>query len=205
MRKGPYRFLRHPNYLVVAGEILVLPLVFGETAIADLFLSRQCRGPDLAHPPGGKRVDAAPGPFAVSRFILWLGFLAMCLGLFMAVLDIQVVASALTTIGAALHVPPAKLGWIQTGYLVAEVIAIPLTGLLTRALSLRGMFVAAVLGFTLASLGCALAPSIGVLIGLRVIQGFCGGMLIPAVFTSIFVMMPESGRSSPPPWRACSP
>ena len=43
------------------------------------------------------------------------------------------------TIGAVLHIPPARLGWIQTGYLMAEVIAIPLTGLLTRAFSLRWM------------------------------------------------------------------
>ncbi|HWC00576.1 MAG TPA: DHA2 family efflux MFS transporter permease subunit, partial [Bryobacteraceae bacterium] len=128
---------------------------------------------------------------AIGTFTLWLGFTAMCLGLFMAVLDIQVVASALTTIGAALHIAPERLGWIQTGYLMAEVIAIPLTGLLTRALSLRWMFAAATFGFTLASLACAFSPDIGFLIAFRVVQGFCGGMLIPAVFTSIFVMMPR--------------
>jgi DHA2 family multidrug resistance protein len=127
----------------------------------------------------------------MSRFRLWLGFIAMCMGLFMAVLDIQVVASALTTIGAALKIAPAKLGWIQTGYLMAEVISIPLTGALTRALSLRWMFVAATLAFTLASLGCAMSDSVTMLIALRVVQGFCGGMLIPAVFTSIFVMIPK--------------
>ncbi len=123
--------------------------------------------------------------------MLWLGFTAMCLGLFMAVLDIQVVASSLTTIGAALHIAPDRLGWIQTGYLMAEVISIPLTGFLTRAFSLRWMFVSATLGFTLASLGCALSGTVTMLIVLRVVQGFCGGMLIPAVFTSIFVMIPK--------------
>ena len=128
----------------------------------------------------------------MNRFTLWLGFLAMCLGLFMAVLDIQVVASSLTTIGSALHIAPARLGWIQTGYLMAEVVSIPLTGVLTRAFSLRWMFVSATLGFTLASLGCAMSTTITMLIALRVVQGFCGGMLIPAVFTSIFVMIPKS-------------
>jgi DHA2 family multidrug resistance protein len=128
----------------------------------------------------------------MSDFRLWLGFIAMCIGVFMAVLDIQVVASALTTMGAALSVAPEKLGWVQTGYLMAEVIAIPLTGLLTRALSLRWMFVMAILGFTLASLGCALSGTILTLIVLRAVQGFFGGMLIPAVFTSIFVMMPPN-------------
>ena len=146
-------------------------------------------------PPLWRRVmdpKAAGVAHAMSSFKLWLGFLAMCVGVFMAILDIQVVASALTTIGAALNIAPEKLGWVQTGYLMAEVIAIPLTGLLTRALSLRWMFVMAILGFTLASLGCAFSSTIDMLIVLRVVQGFFGGMLIPAVFTSIFVMMPEN-------------
>jgi DHA2 family multidrug resistance protein len=130
----------------------------------------------------------------VSGFRTWLGFLAMCVGLFMAVLDVQVVASALTDIGASLSIAPERLGWIQTGYLIAEVIAIPLTAPLTRALTLRWMFALATAGFTLASLGCALADTLPMLVTLRVIQGLCGGMLIPAVFTSVFVMLPEERR-----------
>jgi DHA2 family multidrug resistance protein len=125
---------------------------------------------------------------------LWLGFGAMCVGMFTAILDIQVVASSLTTIADALDLSDSQLGWIQTSYLMAEVIAIPLTGLLTRALSLRWMFAAATLAFTLASIGCALSGSIGALIACRVAQGFFGGMLIPAVFTAVFTMMPEAQR-----------
>ncbi|HEY5347939.1 MAG TPA: DHA2 family efflux MFS transporter permease subunit [Rhizomicrobium sp.] len=125
---------------------------------------------------------------------LWLGYGAMCAGMFMAILDIQVVASSLTNIGAALGIRVGALGWIQTGYLMAEVIAIPLTGFLTRAFSLRWMFAVATVGFTLASLGCAFCTRIEPLILIRAVQGFCGGMLIPAVFTSVFVMLPEKHR-----------
>jgi DHA2 family multidrug resistance protein len=125
---------------------------------------------------------------------VWIGFSAMCLGMAMAVLDIQIVASSFTTIQASLHVTSDQLAWIQTGYLMAEVIAIPLTGWLTRALSLRWMFAAATLGFTAASVACAMCTSLPPFITLRVIQGFCGGMLIPGVFTSIFSMMPERHR-----------
>ena len=125
---------------------------------------------------------------------LWLGFGAMCAGMFMAILDIQVVASSLTTIGTALDIPLYRLGWIQTAYLMAEVIAIPLTGLLTRAFSLRWMAAAATFGFTLASLGCAFSTHFESLIVLRVLQGFCGGMLIPALFTSVFMLIPEKRR-----------
>ena len=124
-------------------------------------------------------------------FALWLGFAAMCLSMFMAVLDIQVVASSLTAIQTALHIPLSQLGWIQTAYLMAEVVAIPLTGILTRALSLRYLFAAATLGFVAASIACALSPNFEVLIAARVVQGFFGGMLIPSVFTAVFVLIPK--------------
>jgi DHA2 family multidrug resistance protein len=122
---------------------------------------------------------------------LWLGFAAMCTGMFMAVLDVQVVASSLTAIQAALHIPLSRLGWIQTAYLMAEVVAIPLTGILTRALSLRILFAAATLGFVIASWACALSTGFDMLIAARVVQGFFGGMLIPSVFTAVFVLIPE--------------
>jgi len=118
----------------------------------------------------------------------------MCFGMSMAVLDIQIVASSFTTIQAYFHVTSDQLSWIQTGYLMAEVIAIPLTGWLTRAASLRWMFAAATLGFTVASLGCAFCETLAPFIAIRVVQGFCGGMLIPGVFTSVFSMMPEKHR-----------
>lgn len=123
--------------------------------------------------------------------VLWLGFAAMCVGMFMAVLDAQVVASSLTAIQAALHIPLGRLGWIQTAYLMAEVVAIPLTGILTRALSLRILFAAATLGFVIASWACALSSGFDGLIVARVVQGLFGGMLIPAVFTAVFVLIPE--------------
>jgi MFS transporter, DHA2 family, multidrug resistance protein len=121
----------------------------------------------------------------------WIGYVAMCLGMFMAILDIQVVASSLTNIQHALAIPADRLSWIQTAYLMAEVVAIPLTGMLTRALSLRWLFVGATVGFSLASLGCALCTGADSLIAVRVIQGFFGGMLIPAVFTSVFTLLPR--------------
>jgi MFS transporter, DHA2 family, multidrug resistance protein len=135
-----------------------------------------------------------PEAQAPSSLRLWLGFGAMCLGMFMAILDIQVVASSLTAIADALGLSDSQLGWIQTSYLMAEVIAIPLTGLLTRAFSLRWMFAAATFAFTLASIGCAISGSITALIAFRVAQGFFGGMLIPAVFTAVFTLMPEVHR-----------
>lgn len=120
----------------------------------------------------------------------WFGFGAMCLGMFMAVLDIQVVATSLPTIRAALGIPDDMMSWIQTAYLVAEVIAIPLTGLLIRALGIRLMFAVAVSVFTLASIGCAASTGFASLVVGRVVQGFFGGMLIPLVFSGVFLLFP---------------
>jgi DHA2 family multidrug resistance protein len=93
----------------------------------------------------------------------WAGFLLMCLGMFMAILDVQVVATSLPTISRALLISPDAMSWIQTAYLIAEVIAIPLTGLLTRVLTLRWLFVVAVVLFTAASIGCASSGRFAVL------------------------------------------
>jgi DHA2 family multidrug resistance protein len=121
---------------------------------------------------------------------IWAGFLLMCLGMFMAILDIQVVATSLPTIQHALAISPDAMSWIQTAYLIAEVIAIPLTGLFTRVLTLRWLFVAAVTVFTLASIGCAFSGSFAVMLAFRVVQGFSGGVLIPAVFSAVFLLFP---------------
>src|SRR5271154_6787697 len=122
----------------------------------------------------------------------WVGFATMCIGMFMAILDVQVVATSLPTIQSALAIPPDRMSWVQTAYLIAEVIAIPLTGFLTRALTMRWLFVLAVSIFTLASLGCAASESFAALIAWRVLQGFSGGTLIPAVFSAVFLLFPIS-------------
>ena len=121
----------------------------------------------------------------------WAGFLLMCLGMFMAILDIQVVATSLPTIQSALGISPEAMSWIQTAYLIAEVIAIPLTGLFTRILTLRWLFATAISVFTLASIGCAFSGSFAVLLAFRVIQGFSGGVLIPSVFSAVFLLFPS--------------
>jgi DHA2 family multidrug resistance protein len=135
-------------------------------------------------------IPAAP-TLAVNWVTTWAAFLLMCLGMFMAILDIQVVATSLPTIQAALGISQDAMSWIQTAYLIAEVIAIPLTGLLTRVLTLRWLFVAAVSLFTLASIGCAVSGSFAVLLVFRIIQGFSGGVLIPAVFSAVFLLFPS--------------
>src|SRR6204780_760883 len=120
----------------------------------------------------------------------WFGFVLMCLGMFMAILDIQVVATSLPAIQDALAISRDAMSWIQTAYLIAEIIAIPLTGWLTRSLTLRWLFVSAISLFTAASIGCAFSDNFATLISCRVVQGFAGGALIPAVFSAVFLLFP---------------
>ncbi len=127
-----------------------------------------------------------------ARAAIWLGFILMCLGMFMAILDIQVVATSLPSIQHALAISPDAISWIQTAYLIAEIVAIPLTGWLTRVLTLRWLFVSAVALFTIASIGCAFSDGFAMLISFRVLQGFAGGTLIPAVFSAVFLLFPLS-------------
>ena len=134
---------------------------------------------------------STPAERGATAVATWAGFLLMCLGMFMAILDIQVVATSLPTIQHALAISPDAMSWIQTAYLIAEVIAIPLTGLFTRVLTLRWLFALGVALFTAASIGCAFSGNFAVLLVFRVVQGFSGGVLIPAVFSAVFLLFPS--------------
>jgi len=140
---------------------------------------------------GGCEVPNVTGAAATAGRVgikTWVGFLAMAFGMFMAILDTQIVASSLPEIQTGLAIPLDQLSWVQTAYLMAEIVAIPLTGWLTRLLSTRGAFFACVCGFTAASLACAASSGFWSLIPARVVQGFCGGALIPLVFSAVFLM-----------------
>lgn len=121
----------------------------------------------------------------------WIGFSALCLGMFMAILDIQIVATSLPEIQGDLGILPAQMSWIQTAYLIAEIITIPLTGKLTRTFGLKYLGIAAIAAFALASTGCAASNGFGSLIIFRILQGLAGGCLIPSVFSAVFLLFPE--------------
>ena len=115
-----------------------------------------------------------------------LPFAVMCFGGFMALLDIQVVASSLQDIGGGLSAAQDQIAWVQTAYLIAEIIVIPLSGWLTRVFSTRWLFAGSAVGFTLTSLLCGLAWNIESMIAFRALQGLLGASMIPTVFTSSF-------------------
>lgn len=139
-----------------------------------------------ARPGPGK--PAKPATIDRRRMV---AFICMVFGMFMAILDIQIVSASLAEIQAGLSASADEISWVQTSYLIAEVIMIPLSGFLSRVLSTRYLFALSAAGFTLMSLMCALSSSIGEMIVWRALQGFIGGAMIPTVFASAFTIFPR--------------
>lgn len=121
-------------------------------------------------------------------------FAVMCVGMFVALLDIQIVASSLQDIGGGLSAAQDQISWVQTAYLIAEIIVIPLSGWLTRVFSTRWLFTISAAGFTAASMLCGLAWNIESMIIFRALQGLLGASMIPTVFTSSFYYFQGSKR-----------
>jgi len=124
-----------------------------------------------------------------------IAFFAMVFGMFMSILDIQIVSASLAEIQAGLGAGSDEIAWVQTSYLIAEVIMIPLSGALARILSTRILFSFSAAGFTLASALAATATNIDQMIIYRAIQGFIGGGMIPSVFAAAFTIFPPSKRN----------
>lgn len=114
----------------------------------------------------------------------------MIVGNFMSILDIQIVASAIAHIQAGVSASRDEISWVQTSYLIAEVIALPLSGFLGRALGVRLLFSVAACGFALMSAACALAWDLNSLILFRTLQGFIGGAMIPTTMAVIYLVFP---------------
>src|SRR6201994_2991521 len=135
-------------------------------------------------------ISAAPSERIEPRRLV--AFLIMVFGMFMSILDIQVVSASLTDIQAGLSASSTEVSWVQTAYLIAEVIAIPLSGYLSRALGTRLLFAISAAGFTISSFLCGFASSIEQMILWRALQGFLGAGMIPTVFASAYTVFPRT-------------
>jgi DHA2 family multidrug resistance protein len=125
-------------------------------------------------------------------------FSLMALGQFMALLDTQIVAASLSDIQAGLASAPDESSWVQTAYLIGEIVMIPLSGWLSRAFSTRWLFTVSAAGFTISSVVCGFAWNIDSMIASRAIQGFIGGAMIPTVFATGFAMFTGKKRAMVP-------
>ena len=136
---------------------------------------------------------AAPGERIDLR--TWFAVAAGLLGAFMAVLDIQITNSSLKDILGSLSATQEEGSWISTAYLCAEIVVIPLTGLMARVLGLRTYMVVTTALFLVCSTLCGAAWNLPSMIVFRMMQGFTGGALIPMALTLVMTKLPPSKRA----------
>lgn len=134
----------------------------------------------------------ADDPMVVIRgpqLIVAIGVLAMAN--FMAILDMTIVNVAVPHIAGSLAVAANEGTWTITSYSVAEAIMVPLTGWLAQRFGAVRVLVVSALGFGLFSAVCGLSTSLGMLVTARVMQGLCGGPLMPMSQTLVLRISPK--------------
>ncbi|HIJ63774.1 MAG TPA: DHA2 family efflux MFS transporter permease subunit [Rhodospirillaceae bacterium] len=119
----------------------------------------------------------------------WLVAPLVALAAFMEVLDISIANVSLQHIAGDLSAGQDESTWVLTSYLVTNAIVLPMSGWLSETMGRQRFFLACIVGFTISSLACGLAPTLGSLIFFRAIQGLTGGGLQPvsqAILTDTF-------------------
>src|SRR5262249_15375753 len=109
----------------------------------------------------------------------------------MAVIDISIVNVALSDIRASFGTPLDQIAWVSTGYMMANIVVIPMTGWLQRKFGYRRYFATSILIFTSASALCGLAWNLPSLVAFRVLQGLGGGAIIPTSQAILFSRYPR--------------
>jgi len=109
----------------------------------------------------------------------------------MAMIDISIVNVALSDIRASFGTPIDQIGWVSTGYMMANIVIIPMTGWFQRRFGFRRYFTTSILIFTLASALCGLAWNLPSLVAFRILQGLGGGAIIPTAQSLLFARYPK--------------
>lgn len=122
----------------------------------------------------------------------WIAVAAGALGALMATLDISITNSALPQIQGEIGATGTEGTWISTGYLMAEIVMIPLAAWLTRVFGLRNFLLGTAILFALFSVMCGLSHTLPLMIAGRIGQGLTGGAMIPTAQTIIRTRLPRS-------------
>jgi MFS transporter, DHA2 family, multidrug resistance protein len=125
---------------------------------------------------------------------MWITITTM-LGLIMAIIDTSIVNVALTNMAGTLGASIDEIGWVATGYILAQVIVMPLNGWLTARFGRRNFYAACILIFTISSFLCGTATSVWQLVAYRVLQGIGGGALQPTAQAIMFESYPPEKRN----------
>ena len=131
------------------------------------------------HPVLNRLEPARPRRVVAHPAATWLAVGTVCVGAFLGQLTTSIVSAALPGLATDLHAGRAAATGISLAYLVTLVVLVAPLGALSDALGRKGLYVAGFAVFTVASVGCALAPDLGVLIAFRVVQA-AGAALLQA-------------------------
>jgi DHA2 family multidrug resistance protein len=121
----------------------------------------------------------------------WIAVAAGSLGALLATLDISITNSALPQIQGSIGATGTEGTWISTGYLMSEIVMIPLAAWLTRVFGLRKFLLTNALLFSGFSMMCGLSHSLAQMIIGRIDQGFAGGAMIPTAQTIVRTRLPR--------------
>src|SRR5262252_3009981 len=124
----------------------------------------------------------------------WIIAVSVMLATFMEVLDTSVVNVSLPHIAGSLSASIDEATWTVTSYLVANAIILPMTGWLASTFGRKRLLMISVVGFTASSFLCGLAPTLGMLIFFRVIQGATGGAMQPLSQAVLLEAFPPQDR-----------
>ncbi|MFJ9605744.1 DHA2 family efflux MFS transporter permease subunit [Kitasatospora sp. NPDC101176] len=122
---------------------------------------------------------------------------ALCVGFFMIGLDATVVNVAIPAVRTSLHAGLDAMVWVNSAYALCYAVPLLLTGRLGDRFGPKRVFLAGLAGFTAASLACALAPTAGVLIAARAVQGLAAALIAPQAMAVIVHMFPAERRGRP--------
>ena len=143
--------------------------------------------------PGQSAAEYALEPLRGPAMFLALFLLSVAN--FMAILDMTIVNVSVPAIAGALGVASDQGTWTITSYAVAEAITVPLTGWLANRFGTVRVFVAAIAGFGVCSFLCGISPNFGMLVVFRVMQGLCGGPMMPLSQTLLMRLVPPAFRA----------
>lgn len=155
--------------------------------------------PDPGKAVGVTQTSVAPFPAAqpARRPINpWIIALTVTLATFMELLDTSIANVSLPYIAGGLGRSFDEVTWILTTYLVANAVVLPMSAWLSRVFGRKAYYMGCVALFTITSLGCGLAPSLGFLLLCRVLQGIGGGGLAPVEQAILVDTFPASKRAS---------
>ena len=152
-------------------------------------MAEQPKGPAATAPaPAG--AGAAGGEHHNASVTDWIAVVGGALGALMATLDISITNSALPQIQGEIGATGTEGTWISTGYLMSEIVMIPLAAWLTRVFGLRMFLLSNTILFTLFSIMCGMSHSLPQMIVGRIGQGFTGGAMIPTAQTIVRTRLP---------------